>query len=139
MFAGCWGGTRRKGGVSQASCSGLAQELPACSHLSSHCLAREPGFRFTVVTWTPIKIAATQSLKRPPSAQAMISRFMSSSPASGSVLTAQGLDPALDSLSPSLSVPPLLAFFLSLTLSLSKINIKKIVLNKLNEHLKIIF
>ena len=35
-------------------------------------------------------------------------------PASGSVLTAQGLEPILDSVSPSLSAPPLLAlkFFL---------------------------
>ena len=40
---------------------------------------------------------------------------------SGSVLTAQSLDPALDSVSPSLSAPPLLTFILSL----SKINIKK--------------
>ena len=47
-------------------------------------------------------------------------RFVSSSPASGSVLSAQSLEPASDSVSPSLSDPPLL----SLSLSLSKINIK---------------
>ena len=47
-------------------------------------------------------------------AQVTISRFVSSSPASGSVLTAQSLGPAWDSVSPSLSVPPLLAFYLSL-------------------------
>ena len=46
------------------------------------------------------------SVKRPTSAQAMISRFASWSPASGSVLTAQTLEPASDSVSPSLSVPP---------------------------------
>ena len=40
------------------------------------------------------------------------------SPALGSVLTAHNLEPALDSVSPSLSAPPLLA----LCLSLSKIN-----------------
>ena len=34
------------------------------------------------------------SVKRPTSAQVMISRFMSLSPASGSVLTAQSLEPA---------------------------------------------
>ena len=44
-----------------------------------------------------------QSVKRLTSAQVTISRFMGSSPASGSVLTAQSLEPALDSVSPSLS------------------------------------
>ena len=39
------------------------------------------------------------------STQVMISRFVSSSPASGSVLTAQSLEPAWDSVSPSLSLP----------------------------------
>ena len=39
-------------------------------------------------------------VKRQTSAQVMISRVMSSSPASGSVLTAQSLEPALDSVSP---------------------------------------
>ena len=45
-----------------------------------------------------------QLVKRPTSAQVMISRFMSLSPTSGSVLTAQSLAPALDSGSP-LSLP----------------------------------
>ena len=40
------------------------------------------------------------------SAQVMISRSLSSSPPSGSVLTAQSLEPASDSVSPSLSAPP---------------------------------
>ena len=44
-----------------------------------------------------------QSVERPTSAQVMISQFMSSSPTSGSVLTAQSLEPALDSVPPSLS------------------------------------
>ena len=56
------------------------------------------------------------------SAQVMISQFVSSSPASGSVLTAQSLEPASDSVSPSLSAPPPFA------LSLSKINIKNLKL-----------
>ena len=43
-----------------------------------------------------------QSVKRPTSAQVMISQSLSSSPASGSVLTAQSLEPLLDSVSPSL-------------------------------------
>ena len=65
-----------------------------------------------------------QSVKCLTRAQVMISQFMSFSPMSGSVLTAQSLEPALDSVSPSLSAPPLLT--LCLCLSLSKINnIKK--------------
>ena len=51
-------------------------------------------------------------------AQVMISWFVGSSPASGSVLTARNLEPASDSVSPSLSAPPLL----TRCLSLSKIN-----------------
>ena len=53
-----------------------------------------------------------QSVKHPTSPQAVISRLVSSSPASGSVLTAQSLEPASDSVSPSLSSPPLLALSL---------------------------
>ena len=41
-------------------------------------------------------------------AQVMISQFMSLSPASGSVLTTQSLEAALDPVSPSLSAPSLL-------------------------------
>ena len=50
------------------------------------------------------------------SAQVMISHSLSLSPTSGSALTAQSLEPASDSVSPSLSAPPLLR------LSVSKIN-----------------
>ena len=53
-----------------------------------------------------------QSVKRPTSAQVMIPCFMDSSPVSGSVLTDRSLEPASDSVSPSLSVPPLLALCL---------------------------
>ena len=61
-----------------------------------------------------------QSVKRPTSAQVTISWSVGSSPASGSVLTAWSLEPASDSVSPSLSaLPPLV---LALSLSLSKIN-----------------
>ena len=59
-----------------------------------------------------------QSVKHLTSAQVMISQSVSSSPASGSVLTAQSLEPVSDSVSPSLSAPP--PFMLSL--SVSKIN-----------------
>ena len=53
-----------------------------------------------------------QSVKRPTSAQVMICRSVGSSPASGSVLTARNLEPASDSVSPSLSDPPLLSLCL---------------------------
>ena len=57
-----------------------------------------------------------QEVKHLTSAQVMISQFMGSSPVSGSVLIAQSLEPALDSVSPSLTAPP------PLTLSFAKIN-----------------
>ena len=57
----------------------------------------------------------TQSVKHLTSGQVMISRFVGLSPASGSVLTAQSLEPALDSVSPSLRVPPLLTLCLSVS------------------------
>ena len=59
-----------------------------------------------------------QSVECPTSAEVMISWFVGSSPESGSVLTAQSLEPASDSVSPSLSAPPLFV----LCLSLSKMN-----------------
>ena len=59
-----------------------------------------------------------QSVKHPTSALVMISRSVSSGPMSGSVLTAQSLEPVSDSVSPSLSDPP--PFMLSLLVS--KIN-----------------
>ena len=45
-----------------------------------------------------------QSVKPPTSAQVTISRFVGSSPASGSVLTARSLEPASDSVPLSLSL-----------------------------------
>ena len=58
-------------------------------------------------------------VKRPTSAQVMISRLMGSRAVLGSVLTAQSLEPALDSVSPSLCPSPA-----HTPVSLSKINIK---------------
>ena len=58
-----------------------------------------------------------QSVERLASAQGMISRSVSSSPVSGSVLTARSLDPASDSVSPFLLAPPPL---LMLCVSLSQ-------------------
>ena len=56
-----------------------------------------------------------QSVKRPTLAQVMISWSVSSSPASGSVLTAQSLEPASDSVSFFLCPSPAHALFLSLS------------------------
>ena len=46
-----------------------------------------------------------QSVKCPTSAQVVISQFMGWRPTSGSVLKAQSLESASDSVSPSLSLP----------------------------------
>ena len=61
------------------------------------------------------------------SAQVRISWFLSSSPASGSVLTAQSLEPASDSVSCSLSAPPLLMLCLSVSLK-NKYTFKNILI-----------
>ena len=61
-----------------------------------------------------------QLVKRLTMAQVTISPFVSSRPASGCVLTAQSLEPASDSVSPSLFAPTPLV--LCLSLSLSKMN-----------------
>ena len=60
-----------------------------------------------------------QSVERPTLAQVMVSQFVGSSPASGSGLMAGSLEPASDSVSPSLSAPPPLVLSLPLSLSLS--------------------
>ena len=62
-----------------------------------------------------------QLVKHPTLAYITIPQFKGSSPASGSVLTAQNLKPTSDSVFPSLSAPPLLAF----SLFLSKVNMEK--------------
>ena len=59
-----------------------------------------------------------QLVECPTSAPVIILQFMSSSPTLGSVLTAQSLEPALDSVSPSLPLP----CSCSVSLPLSKIN-----------------
>ena len=56
-----------------------------------------------------------QSVERPVSARVMISQLVGSSPASGSVLTAQSMEPASDSVPPSLSALPQLTLCLSLS------------------------
>ena len=69
-----------------------------------------------------------QSVKHLTLAQVMNSEFMSSSPALGSMLTAQSLEPASDSVSPSLS--------LSLPCSCSVSLKNKSTLNKLKKKKK---
>ena len=64
-------------------------------------------------------------VERPTLARVMISRFVGSSPVLGSVLTAQSLEPASDSVSPPVSAPPHYALCLS---KINKINIKKLFL-----------
>ena len=79
------------------------------------CVDRE-AFPSTTPFWGT---SVAQLVKRPTSAQVMISQFVGSSPTSGSVLPAQSLEPASDSVSPYLSAPPLFMLYPS------NINIKK--------------
>ena len=62
-----------------------------------------------------VRTWVAQSVKQLTSVQVMISQFVGLSPELGSVLTAGSLEPASDSVSPSLSAPPSAC-------SLSKIN-----------------
>ena len=76
------------------------------------------------------------SVKRPALGQVMISWFVSSSPVLGSVLTAQSLEPASDSVSPSPC--PSLAHTLYLSLSLkNKSTLKKLKITELVVHWKL--
>ena len=88
---------------------------------------------FVLTTSKPVRswgAWVAQSVERPTSAQVTISRFVGSSPTSGSVLMAQSLEPVSVSASPSHSAPPLLMPCLSLSLSLS--------LSKINKHKKLL-
>ena len=87
------------------------------TRIEMQCSAREPmkikkyifKNKFPWDTWV------TQLIKCPTSAQVMISWFVGSSPASGSMLTAQSLEPPLYSVFPSPSVLRLLTLSLSLS------------------------
>ena len=81
------------------------QQLPVCAQNDPSCSRNAP----TGGAWV------AQSAERLTLAQVMISQFVGSSPASGSLLTAQSLEPASDSVSPSLSAPPPLMLCLSLS------------------------
>ena len=79
----------------------------------------DPGKNFSKLLVKNILIWGawvTQSVKCLTWAHVIISQSVSSSPAMGSVLAAQSLEPASDSVSPSLSAPPLLMLCLSLCL-----------------------
>ena len=65
-----------------------------------------------VIFWVHL---VAQLVKHPTWAQVMISQLVGSSPAPGSVLTSRSLEATLDSVSPSLSAPPLLMLCLSLS------------------------
>ena len=73
-----------------------------------HFAIRSLEMRLLRGTWV------AQSVGHLTLAQVMITWLVGSSPVSGSVPTAQSLEPASDSVSPSLSAPPLLILFLSL-------------------------
>ena len=72
-----------------------------------------------------------QSVERLTSAQVMISRSRGLSPTSGSVLAAWSLEPASDSMRPSLFAPPRLKLCLALSLK-NKQNVKKYLKSKKN-------
>ena len=74
-----------------------------------------------ILKYFPRGVWMSQSVQRPPSAQVMISQNVGWSPALGSVLTAQSLEPASHSvsLSLSLSAPPPFMLPHSWVLSLS--------------------
>ena len=94
--------------------------LSYCGHTALSKLFGHPSLTFSVKYKTISRGAwGVQSVQRPTSAQ--VSRSVSSGPASGSVPTARSLEPALDSVSPSLYPTPVRA----LSLSQKEINIKK--------------
>ena len=65
-----------------------------------------------------------QLVKPLTSAQVIISKLVSLSPTSGSVLTAQSLEPASDSVSPSLSLPLTHSHSVSVSLKIKKTFLK---------------
>ena len=100
-----------------------AQSLEPVSDSVSPCLSDPPPFMLSLPVSKINKCWGAwvaRLVKRLTSVRVMISRSVSSSPASGSVLAAHSQEPVLDSVSPSLSAPPLI--MLCLSLSLSKIN-----------------
>ena len=90
----------------------LASNLESSVHvLTQRRVGKYLGFAFNIESARDAWVA--QSVKRPTPAQVMISQFVNLSPALGSVLTARSLEPASDSVSPSLSAPTRLMLCLS--------------------------
>ena len=91
-----------------------------CLYDSYHHLERPWSLILSCVSGVSYALWGTwvaQSVEGPTSAQVLITQFVSSSPAPGSVLTAQSLEPTSDSVSPPLSAPPPLTLCLSLFLN----------------------
>ena len=86
--------------------------------MESNCITCPLNFTIlaVVLRHEPRGTWVAQSVERPTSAQVMISRSVGLSPALGSVLMAQSLKPASDSVSSSLSAPPPLSLCLTLSL-----------------------
>ena len=82
-----------------------SQDRGDCGSLSSHQIVTGRG-RPGGLSWLSVRLLV--------SAQVVILWFMGSISALGSVLTAQSLEPASDSVSPSFSAPPLFTLSLSL-------------------------
>ena len=90
-------------------------ELEYIENSSNSIITRQPDLKMGKKG-----AGVAQSVRCPTSAQVMISQFMGSSPTSGSVLTAQSLEPDSESVSPSVSASSLLMLMLMLSLSLSQ-------------------
>ena len=85
-------------------------------HNKAHITIKQFKWIFGFLVHLKVKFGGAwvaQSVKRPTSAQVTISQSVSSSPASGSVLTVQSLEPVSDSVSPSLWPSPVHALSLS--------------------------
>ena len=88
-------------------------EMGTFLHCWWECALVQPLWKTVLEVPQKIKNRTTQSawvarlVERLTSAQVMILQFVGSSPTLGSVLMAQNLEPASDSVSPSLSAPPL--------------------------------
>ena len=79
-------------------------------------MQRKPVDKRTLKIHTFRGTWVTQLVKHPTSARVVISQFVGSYPTQGSMLTVWNLEPALDSVSPSLSATPQLTLCLFLSL-----------------------
>ena len=98
---GGWGGEAKL----EASQFWTSVILQSCSAHNSMVLIQKQTHKSIEQSTKPRGTWVAQSVKHVTQAQVMVSQFMDSSPTSGSVLTSQSLEPASDSMSPSLSAP----------------------------------